>query len=167
MIYYCNWNCFIPKLDIYLKFKFHIITEIVYIWSTNSYFQGIDVRSDLKHVCMQYQILIDLSYYFNASCVIHSQRLLQSLLISIVCQFQNLMHLLVTLYSISNGRSHSRCLSSTREDILPEEVSWRCGTQGTRGILLQYNTIQYNKLYLKSENIKHYNTSSNELLNPT
>ena len=28
-------------------------------------------------------------------------------------------------------------------------------------------TIQYNKLYLKSENIKHYNTSSNELLNPT
>ena len=24
-------------------------------------------------------------------------------------------------------------------------------------------TIQYNKLYLKSENIKHYNTSSNEL----
>ena len=25
----------------------------------------------------------------------------------------------------------------------------------------------YNKLYLKSENIKHYNTSSNELLNPT
>ena len=29
------------------------------------------------------------------------------------------------------------------------------------------NTIQYNKLYLKSENIKHYNTSSNELLNPT
>ena len=26
---------------------------------------------------------------------------------------------------------------------------------------------QYNKLYLKSENIKHYNTSSNELLNPT
>jgi hypothetical protein len=32
---------------------------------------------------------------------------------------------------------------------------------------IQYNTIQYNKLYLKSENIKHYNTSSNELLNPT
>jgi hypothetical protein len=32
---------------------------------------------------------------------------------------------------------------------------------------VQYNTIQYNKLYLKSENIKHYNTSSNELLNPT
>jgi hypothetical protein len=30
-----------------------------------------------------------------------------------------------------------------------------------------YNTIQYNKLYLKSENIKHYNTSSNEPLNPT
>jgi hypothetical protein len=30
---------------------------------------------------------------------------------------------------------------------------------------MQYNTIQYNKLYLKSENIKHYNTSSNELLN--
>jgi hypothetical protein len=29
------------------------------------------------------------------------------------------------------------------------------------------NTIQYNMLYLKSENIKHYNTSSNELLNPT
>jgi hypothetical protein len=28
----------------------------------------------------------------------------------------------------------------------------------------EYNTIQYNKLYLKSENIKHYNTSSNELL---
>ena len=26
-------------------------------------------------------------------------------------------------------------------------------------------TIQYNKPYLKSENIKHYNTSSNELLN--
>jgi hypothetical protein len=26
-----------------------------------------------------------------------------------------------------------------------------------------YNTMQYNKLYLKSENIKHYNTSSNEL----
>jgi hypothetical protein len=25
----------------------------------------------------------------------------------------------------------------------------------------------YNKLYLKSENIKHYNTSSNDLLNPT
>ena len=25
----------------------------------------------------------------------------------------------------------------------------------------------YNKLYLKSEKIKHYNTSSNELLNPT
>jgi diphthamide biosynthesis methyltransferase len=33
--------------------------------------------------------------------------------------------------------------------------------------LVKYNTIQYNKLYLKSENIKHYNTSSNELLNPT
>ena len=30
----------------------------------------------------------------------------------------------------------------------------------------QHKTIQYNKLYLKSENIKHYNTSSNELLNP-
>jgi hypothetical protein len=29
------------------------------------------------------------------------------------------------------------------------------------------NTIQYNKLYLKAENIKHYNTSSNEFLNPT
>ena len=29
------------------------------------------------------------------------------------------------------------------------------------------DTIQYNKLYLKSENIKHYNTSSNELLNST
>jgi hypothetical protein len=28
-------------------------------------------------------------------------------------------------------------------------------------------TFLYNKLYLKSENIKHYNTSSNELLNPT
>ena len=27
--------------------------------------------------------------------------------------------------------------------------------------------LQYNKLYLKSENIKHYNTSSNELLNQT
>jgi hypothetical protein len=27
--------------------------------------------------------------------------------------------------------------------------------------------LRYNKLYLKSENIKHYNTSSNELLNPT
>ena len=33
--------------------------------------------------------------------------------------------------------------------------------------MFEYNTIQYNKLYLKSENIKHYNTSSNELLNPT
>ena len=32
---------------------------------------------------------------------------------------------------------------------------------------MPYNTIQYNKLYLKSENIKHYNTSSNELLNPS
>ena len=32
---------------------------------------------------------------------------------------------------------------------------------------IQYNTIQYNKFYLKSENIKHYNTSPNELLNPT
>jgi hypothetical protein len=31
---------------------------------------------------------------------------------------------------------------------------------------MPYNTIQYNKFYLKSENIKHYNTSSNELLNP-
>jgi len=28
-------------------------------------------------------------------------------------------------------------------------------------IKVQYNTIQYNKFYLKSENIKHYNTSSN------
>jgi len=27
--------------------------------------------------------------------------------------------------------------------------------------------ILYNKLYLKSEKIKHYNTSSNEFLNPT
>ena len=34
--------------------------------------------------------------------------------------------------------------------------------------MVQYNTIvQYNKLYLKSENMKHYNTSSSELLNPT
>ena len=34
-------------------------------------------------------------------------------------------------------------------------------------IIANDDTIQYNKLYLKSENIKHYNTSSNELLNPT
>ena len=26
--------------------------------------------------------------------------------------------------------------------------------------VMQYNTIQYNELYLKSENIKHYNTMS-------
>jgi small-conductance mechanosensitive channel len=36
-----------------------------------------------------------------------------------------------------------------------------------KNVWIQYNTIQYNKLYLKSENIKHYNTRSNEHLNPT
>ena len=32
---------------------------------------------------------------------------------------------------------------------------------------LDTEEVQYNKFYLKSENIKHYNTSPNELLNPT
>jgi hypothetical protein len=48
---------------------------------------------------------------------------------------------------------------------------WHCSKLNPEVIFLRHDalmgTIQYTKLYLKLENIKHYNTSSNELLNPT
>ena len=53
------------------------------------------------------------------------------------------------------------------DDILFNLDTYRRMQQHKITLRTLYNTIQYNKLYLKSENIKHYNTSSNELLNPT